>query len=699
MAEEEQGWIRTHCARMDHGGCSILVQAKDNRIVKIKGDPEGYLNRGYCCAKGRASAEKLSHPNRLLHPLRRQGDRGVGEWKRISWSEAIGEISDRFEKIKDEYGARAVAFCQGMPKGLEHFLLIRLANIFGSPNVVATQDVCHAPREISGVHTCGFYPVVDFHQKSELMVLWASNVTETNEEGEIGALAMKQVREGTELMVIDSRRTPLARKAKYWLQPRPGTDHALALGMLQVIIEEKLYDAAFVEEWTSGFDELAAHVNQYKPERIEEETWVPASLIREAARCYAGAHPAAIQWGNPLEQTANNFHAARALVSMMAICGNLDVPGGNIQANEPPLLGLGKFVRADLIPDKRREMIHAHHHAIPRLMTVPPAYFKKAVLEEIPYPVKGAYMQCTNPLVTYADSPQTYEALMKLDFLAVSDIFMTPTAALADVVLPAATQFEFNDIGHYGLGHGYILARPKVVDPPGECRPDMKILNELGKAMTPPEYWYEDAEKFLEDVLAPSGISYDRFIEKGYLKGEERYRKYLKKGFRTPTGKVELVLSTAEKFGLSPLPVAKFLHENEAVDFPLVLTSAKSPLYLHSSYRWVDGLRRREQDPVVQIHPDTAAEYNIREGEPVTIETKNGRIVQRATVTGEIHPRMICAAYGWWFPEQREEDLYGWKRANFNMLTTAGSVGGEFGTPDLKGIPCRIRAARSGEER
>jgi anaerobic selenocysteine-containing dehydrogenase len=506
------------------------------------------------------------------------------------------------------------------------------------------------------------------------------------------------VKNGTDLMVVDSRKTPLARKAKYWLQPRPGSDHALALGMLHVILEEKLHDEGFVEEWTSGFGELAQHVKRYSPERVTEVTWVPAFLIRDAARCYAAAHPAAIQWGNPLEQTVNNFHTARALVSLMAVCGNLDVPGGNIHADEPPLLGLGKFVRADLTPDKRKEMIHAHYHTIPKLMTVPPAYFRKAVLEGMPYPVKGAYMQCTNPLITYADSRKTYETLRKLDFLAVSDIFMTPTAAMADVVLPAATQFEFNDMGHYGLGHGYILARPKVVDPAGECWPDMKILNELGKEMTPPEYWHEDYETFLEDVLAPSGITYDQFVQKGYLKGEDRHRKYLEKGFRTPTGKVELALSTAEKFGLSPLPVAEFLQERKE-EFPLVLTSAKSPYYLHSSYRWVEGLRKREGSPVAQIHPDTAAEYGIIEGDRVEIETENGSIVQEVHITEEIHPRMIYAAYGWWFPEEEEQGLFGWKRSNFNMLTTTGALGKEFGTPDLKGISCRIRPVGSGDSK
>lgn len=689
---EDIRWTRTHCARMDHGGCSLLVGVRGNRIVRVKGDPDGFLNRGYVCAKGLASPARLTHPDRLRRPMRRRGKRGEGDWERITWREAIDEIAGRFLRIKEQHGARAVAFCQGMPKGLEHFVLIRLANIFGSPNVVAVQDVCHAPREVSGIHTCGFYPVADFHHRSDLVVLWASNVTETNEEGEIGSLLMDQVRNGTGLVVVDSRKTPLAGRARLWLQPRPGTDHALALAFLNVIIEEERYDKGFVEDWTFGFKELAAHVKDYPPERMSDFTWVPADLIREAARTYAGSHPSAIQWGNPLEQNTNNFHTARALVSLMAVCGNLDVPGGNIQANEPSILGLGKFVRADLIPLKRKEMIHAYHRTIPRLMTVPPAYFREAVLKEFPYPVKGAYMQGTNPLITYADSRRTYEALMKLDFLAVSDVFMTPTAALADVVLPAATHFEFNDMGHYGLGHGYILARPKIVEPPSECRPDMEILNELGKALTPSEYWYEGYEGFLQAVLAPSGLTYEQLVQRGYLKGEERFRKYSSKGFRTPTGKVELVLSMAEKFGLPPLPVAELLQAKDDRDYPLVLTSAKSPHYLHSSYRWLPGLRKREPGPAVRIHPDTAAEYGIEEGAEVEIGTRHGRIIQRAVLTREMHPRVIYASYGWWFPEAGGADPHGWKRSNFNMLTDASVVGKEFGTPDLKGIPCRIRA-------
>ena len=688
---EEILWKRTHCSRMDHGGCSLLVGVRGNRIVEIKGDPEGFLNKGYACPKGLASAERLTHPGRLLHPMQRKGPRGQGAWEIISWPEAIQIMASRLDDIRKASGAKAVAFCQGMPKGLELFGLVRLANLFGSPNVVGVQDVCHAPREVSGVHTCGFYPVADLHHPSKLVVLWASNPLSTNEEGQICSLLLKRIREGTELIVIDPRKTDLAEKAKIWIQPRPGTDHVLALAFLNVILEEGLFDKDFVDQWTHGFDNLSAHVKSYSPEKTDDITWVPPLTVREAARCYATARPAAIQWGNPLEQTIHAFDAARALLCLMAVCGNLDVAGGNIHPEDPNILGLGAFVRSDLLPSKPKEMIHAFHRTIPKLMTVPSAYFRKAVLEETPYPIKGVYIQGTNPLLAYADTRMTFAALMKLDFIVVSEIFMTPTAALADIVLPAATSFEFDDIGHYGLGHGFLLARPKVVDPPEECWPDLKILNELGKALTPREHWHEDWRALLGAVLKPSGLSYRQFAEQGYLQGPARSRKYLSKGFNTPTRKVELYLSQAEKFGLSPLPQFTGFPCEEDPDYPLVLTSCKSRFYLHSSYRWLQSLRKHRPHPKTEIHPDTAAGQGISDGDEIVIETKAGSITQVAHVTDRIHPQVVNAAYGWWFPEAGVGSLYDWQKSNFNILTTTERLGKAFGTPNLKGIGCRIR--------
>ena len=681
-------WKKTHCARMDHGGCALRVGIANRRIVKIKGDPDGYLSRGYVCPKGLAAPEKLTHPDRLRYPLKRMGNRGEGRWERISWDTAMDLVVENLNRTRARHGAKGVAFCQGMPKGLEHFALIRLANLFGSPNVVVVQDVCHAPREVTGLHTCGFYPVADFHHDTEMVVLWGSNPTATNEEGGICRLLLDRLRDGARLMVVDPRRTEMAEKADHWLQIRPGTDAALGLAFLHVVIAEKRYDRAFVQQWTHGFDELAAHVAAYSPEKMAPVTGVSAERIRECAKAYAAARPAAIAWGNAIEHTVNTFDAARSLVCLMALCGNLDVPGGNIEPVEPRMLPLGRFVRADRIPDKWKEMINAHHRTIPRMMTVPPAHFRQAVLEDIPYPVRAAYVQCANPLPGYADSRQTFRSLMKLDFLAVTDIFMTPTAHLADVVLPAATQFEIDDVGHYGLGHGVILARPRIVDPPDGCRPDLDILNDLGKALTSPEDWFASGRGLLDTLLEPAGLSWERFVEKGYLAGEYRKKKYAAKGFKTPTGKVELALSRAGKFGLDPLPRFTGPPETPDAAYPLVLTCAKDPHFLHSAYRWVESLRKRSPGPLARIHPETAAAHGIGDGEPVVIETRSGAITQTARLTAGVRPDTVHAAYGWWFAEPGDTD---WQTANYNMLTTTEKLGREFGTPNLKGINCRIR--------
>ncbi|HPC73972.1 MAG TPA: molybdopterin-dependent oxidoreductase [Syntrophales bacterium] len=690
---EEIRWVKTHCGRMDHGGCGLLVGVRGNEIVQVKGDPEGYLNRGYTCFKGRVSADRLTHPNRLRYPLKRAGQRGEGKWQRISWGQALGEIAENLLKIKEKHGARAVGFGAGMPKGLEHLVLIRLANIFGSPNVVGIQDVCHAGREVTGMHTCGFYPVADFHNPTRLMFFWGSNLASTNEEGNIYSQVTAQLKEGARMIVVDPRRTELAERADLWLQLRPGTAQALALGIIRVMCEESLYDRAFVEKYTYGFEDLARQAEPYTPEKVEGITWVPAEAIRQAARMYAGAKPATLQWGNAIEHDVNVFDAARSLVCLMAISGNLEVPGGNVNALEPGIMSLAKFVRADLIPDKRKEMIGAHYGTIPRLMTTPPSLFRRAVLEGKPYPVRGYYGMCTNPMVAWADSKVTYETFKSLDFSAVAEIFMTPTAAMADIVLPVAHQYEINDIGHYGIGHGMILARPKVVDPPEECWPDMKILNELGKRVSPPELWHEDHEEFLEDLVRPAGLTYREFVEKGYLKGPDSVRTYETKGFQTPTGKVELRLSTAEKFRLKPLPEFTGFPEPDDPDYPLLVTSAKSRYYLLSSYRWVRKLREKRPHPLVEIHPDTASRYGIADGDEVIIETRYGAITQRACVTDIIHPRVVSAALGWWFPESSPETQYDWRKSNFNMMTSMEKLGKEFGTPNITNLPCRIRKA------
>jgi anaerobic selenocysteine-containing dehydrogenase len=321
----------------------------------------------------------------------------------------------------------------------------------------------------------------------------------------------------------------------------------------------------------------------------------------------------------------------------------------------------------------------------------------KAILSEKPYPIRMMYIQGANPLLSYAHAAETFQALKKLEFLAVAEIFMTPTAQLADLVLPTATNFEFDDIGHYGLPHGFILARPKIVDPPEECWPDSLILNELGKRLGLEKLFWKDLRSCLDEVLKPSGMDYEGFKKVGILKGDWKYKNHEPKGFNTPSKKVEIYSSRLKEWGYDPLPTYRAHQEARNQDpdleksFPLILTSAKDPNYFHSAYRNLPSLRKLSPDPVVLLHPDLAGKLDIQEGDWVYIETPRGKIRQKSRFNADLHPEVVVAAYGWWFPERRDLELSGWKESNINILTeNAPPYEPAIGSTNLRAIPCRV---------
>jgi anaerobic selenocysteine-containing dehydrogenase len=690
MAKE---WIRTHCARFDHGGCGLKVLVEDGRPVRVEPDPEDPFSVGYSCRKGMAAIERINSPERLTQPLERRGKRGAGEWEVISWEEALDTLATRFAETRDRFGPEALAFAQGAPKGLEFFVLLRFANLLGTPNVAAAQHVCHMPREQMAMATCGFFPVADLENPTRCVLIWGSNPLNTNEEGVLGSHLMGCLKQGPSLIVIDPVKTELARRADIWLQIRPGSDDLLALGFLHVLIEEKLYDSDFVEKWTTGFDDLREAVKPYTPERVSEGTWVPREKIIAAARLYGQSRPAVLQWGNAVEHTTNSSQTCRSLVLLMALTGNLEAPGGNIRCQAPKLKRLAEFIRLDQFPDRSSKLLNRPFGLIPRLITVPNWVLMRSIIDQTPYPVRSLYIQGTNPLVSYAQVEEVHRALSSLDFLAVADQVMTPTAAMADLVLPVATNLEFNDIGHYGLPHGYVLARPKAVEPRGECRPDLEILNEWAKRMGFAEHFWNDPMEPLEEILGPSGLTYKEFAAKGVLRGPKSYYTYREKGFSTPSGKVELRSSLMGKWGYAPLPFAESPRE-PGKDFPLLLTSTKPKEFFHSAYRHLPSLRERHPMPCVRIHPETAESIGIEDGMQVKIETASGSIVQTARLFDGISPGVVVGDYGWWFPERGEASLFGWKESNINCLTQSdGTFDPVMGTTQMRAIPCRVKPA------
>ncbi|MCJ7833019.1 MAG: molybdopterin-dependent oxidoreductase, partial [Deltaproteobacteria bacterium] len=284
-----------------------MIEVQEGLIIKIKGDPHCPIGHGYICPKALASAERTVHPDRLTRPLLRQGARGEGKWKPISWTEALQFVAERLNRIRREHGPEAVVFAQGAPKGLEHFVLIRLANVFGSPNVCGPQHVCHMPREIAGLLTLGFFPVPDYEVPTGLILNWGSNLLNSNEEGIISLRMLKSIKRGADLIVVDPRKTHLASIAQSHLQIKPGSDIALALGLIHIIIREGLFDHEFVDQWTLGFQELKEQVAEFTPERVADLTWLTPEEIIQTAWTYATSKPAVIQWGNAIEHTVNSL--------------------------------------------------------------------------------------------------------------------------------------------------------------------------------------------------------------------------------------------------------------------------------------------------------------------------------------------------------------------------------------------------------
>ena len=682
-------------------GCGILVHSDNGQVVKVEGDPESPLNKGILCPKGLASLEYFYHPDRLKQPLKRLGKRGGGKWAPISWDEALDIVARELIKAKDKYGPESVTFVRGSAKGgwVSRINIVRFANVFGSPNTGHQGHVCFVPRRNASRITYGSYAVPDLEYPPASIVIWGKNL-EANLH-HVHWRVMRAVERGAKLMVIDPRNIGGAHTADLWLKPRPGSDLALALGMINVIINEGLYDKAFVEHWTVGFQELKTHIQDYTPERVATITWIPADMIRHAARFYGVNKPACLQWGNAIDHGVNSFQTARALCILRAISGNLDAPGGDVRWSRPTLVEQSspELTLSIKISAEVRKRALSSGKQLPTNSDVQPQDIVKAILHEDPYPVRAAYLQGCNALLSYSNARETYQALLKLDFLVVVDMFMTPTAALADIVLPAATYLEYDDMVVPAFSMPVALVQQKVTRI-GECRSDYEILRDLARKMGLGEHFWDTEEQCLDFILRPSGISFDEFKKIGFLLGSKRYRSYQSNGFSTPSGKVELYSSQLEKWGFDPLPIyyeqpeTSFSAPELAEGYPLVVTSGKRGCYRHSAGRQIASLRGGHPEPVVSIHPETAKGLGIADGDWVYIETKRGKIKQKASLSPDIDPRVVIVDYAWWFPEDGPDELYGWAKSNINILTDdQPPFNREMGSTVLRGIVCKVSKA------
>jgi anaerobic selenocysteine-containing dehydrogenase len=673
--------------------CSMNAIVQDGRVVDLEPDMESGLYAEQCAVnKGRFTIpEVLGHKDRLLYPQKRVGARGEGKWERISWDEALSAIAGKFNELKESLGPESVAFGLGEPKGMEFAFAQRLATAFGTPGVVTPGWCCGIPKGMAGAFTYGASAVPDDDNTPAMLVLWGVNMTHTT-GGLRRETLEKTLEAGGKVIAIDPQNTYVARIADLWIRIRPGADGALAAGVLKVIVEKKLYDPDIVANWTVGFDQLREQLSTFSLDEVEKLTWVPRHQIEEFARLYSQTKPTAMQTGNAVDQLINSFQTGRIIAIMRAICGHLNIPGGDVMLTPAPFTRPGSFFLLSKYPRKTGKILGNKFKLAQRSAFIPPHVLTKAILEGDPYPVKAAMFILSNPLVSYPNSKETYEALMKLDFIVVSELFMTPTAALADIVLPAAWGMEHDELGYWPGWYEEIRSYPKLVDPPGECWPDTKIINELAKRLGLAEDFWEHDDEALDLMLKPSGMRYENFKEKRVMKPKKEYRPHQ---YPTPSGKIEIYSEQLEKIGYAPMPLWQELRLAPEIpeEYPLLLTNGKEETYMLSGFKHVASLRIVRPDPMVEMHPETAKRLGLEEGKWVTIETKEGRIKQRLSLNRSMDPRVVMAAFGWWFPEQAESG-YGWSGSNINMLTPSGpDYDPSTGGVSLRGIPCRVYGA------
>ena len=722
-----------------HGGCGVQLHIRDGKLIKVEGDEDHPFLQGRLCPRALALTQYAYNSDRLQYPLKRRGERGEGKWERISWDEALDTCERRLREIRDQHGPEAMVFGQGTGRDAGGPLLF-LAYAYGSPNwtLFGLSGIsCFTPR-LAAMHTIsGDITFPDAAQFSPLryddpeytppkvMIHWARGIrgSQCVDHYFSGHWVVDLMKRGTKLIVVDPRLSWSASRAEIWLQLRPGTDGALALGLLNVIINERLYDKEFVENWTYGFDELKKRVQDYPPSTVSEITWVPAEKIVKAARLYATSKPASIRFGQPLDSNADAIATVHALNALWAVTGNLDVPGGNVICRPPYGVTIYPYSTQEVVQlygqefvsNLTKKRIGADQYPLVRNFRA--WALSDSVLEQMetgrPYPIKGLWLFTNNFMACTAQDPKRhYEAVRKLDFNVVMDTFMTPTAqAVADLVLPSATFTEKDSVFTTGVPLNAIHREIRV----GECRSGWDVHFELAKRLHPEAVPWKNLDELFTERLKPAGVTFKELSKNTYAlapkdhpSGTRGYRRYEKgllrpdkqPGFRTKTGKVELYSLTLEEYGLDPLPAHVEPVESPVSTpeiwkkYPLILiTGRRVGTFFHSEHRQIPWLRQFEEEPYVELNPETAKRLNIENGQWVWIEGTRGKVKRKAKLTPVVHPQMAMALHGWWYPEQegKAPHLYGIWDVNVNQLIPMGCNGRSgFGGAPTKTMLCRI---------
>lgn len=682
MSEDER-LVKTVCG-MCGRGCGVDAYFRGNRLVRWEPMPEDKRLGGQC-PKWEAMRELQYSPARLTHPLKRV-KRGFTS---ITRDEAFNITASKLAEIKEKYGPESLAIVYGQVFTLTDLMWIipRFCDAYGTPNFIINSNYCYIPHVVPDYVTFGHHMAPNF-ESTKCAIFWGSNPFETSPTVNTTNRIKGLKNSGVKFIVIDPRKTNLAKMADIHLQIRPGTDGALALGMMNVIISEDLHDKDFIEKWTLGFDKLAKHIEEYPPKKVAEITWIPENLIIEAARMYATSKPATMDISGGCERHTNTHQSIRAISCLKAITGNVDKPGASVHIDPPPInIRLPGRVTKKAIGQEEFPIFFGECLRKNDQCQNTEALLIDAILSG---KIKAVIFIGKEIVLENPNTARTIEALNRLDFMVDIDIVMSETAKLADVVFPAATFLESNRLQIFMLGAlGLVTLTRKAVEPLGECISDIDFVLELAHRMGYKEdFPWEDDEALLDFILRQLGTTLDYLKQhpEGYIWQSPQFGTYQKNGFDTESGKAELYSEKLKRHGFDPLPTyvepaeSPISSPEVAKDYPLVLASgAKTGIYVHSQYRYLPRLRNQFPDPLVEINPEDAEEYGISDGDLVEVESLRGRIKVKAAVTGDILKGVVHVYHGW--PGE----------SNVNLLIPDKPTDPVSGGPAFRSSLCRVR--------
>ena len=690
--------------------CGSLLTVTQGRVTKVGPNPVHPGSKGAFCAKGiRALPEWTYGEQRLLHPLRRRGPRGSGDWQKITWEEALGEVAEGFATTAERYGPLALAGAVSGGYFSRGAIVALLMRAMGSPNWLINQDLCGGCRAVSDrVTGLGVTNGEDIDNAHSALVV-GRNPYAADPVQWRALTALKK--RGGKIVVIDPTETSITRRADLWLQPRPGTDAAIALAMIDVVVKERRFDADFVNKWCEGFDALCERASAVPPERAARIADVPAEDITAAARIYSDG-PSVFVSGHGIDAFSAGFQTFRAFHCLLAICGHLDRPGGNLRVRKPPgfknYLDLIHAPTFQLPPDIARQTLGTERYPFwagpqgwqtachnPTVMD--------AILTGEPYPLRAMYVSGVNIAVTYPDPKRTVAALNSLDFLAVAAHEHNPTTAWADIVLPKTTTLEEEEV-QLQPGAPCISYTQPAHAPLGEARCDMDIaagildaaesLMPVNRNLLP----WSNQHEFNTYLLADSNVNLEVLREQGYAQFDSVAGDFNAAGFATPSGKVELYAKSLEVIGQDPLPSFEPSSSPGRADlaYPLILlTGARDKNYHHSRFRSQAWLRQQLPYPQLTIHPETAEKLALHDEDWVEIETPRteGRARAKVEISERVLPGVVSTGMGWWLPEAEAPDFGNGEVNINNTLAYAAPFDPVVGSADTRGIPCRVRLA------